>query len=39
VGWLGPDHVERFGADPALLVKLLDAGELVRWLRFDLERG
>jgi len=26
-GWLGPDHVARFGADPALLVKLLDAGE------------
>jgi mannose-6-phosphate isomerase len=26
-GWLGPAHVERFGADPALLVKLLDAGE------------
>ena len=25
--WLGPDHAERFGADPALLVKLLDAGE------------
>ena len=25
--WLGPTHVERFGADPALLVKLLDAGE------------
>jgi mannose-6-phosphate isomerase len=25
--WLGPDHVARFGADPALLVKLLDAGE------------
>jgi mannose-6-phosphate isomerase len=25
--WLGPAHVERFGADPALLVKLLDAGE------------
>ena len=24
---LGPDHVGRFGADPALLVKLLDAGE------------
>jgi mannose-6-phosphate isomerase len=26
-GWLGPDHVARWGADPALLVKLLDAGE------------
>jgi mannose-6-phosphate isomerase len=26
-GWLGPDHVEYFGAEPALLVKLLDAGE------------
>ena len=25
--YLGPDHVERFGADPALLVKLLDAGQ------------
>jgi mannose-6-phosphate isomerase len=25
--WLGPDHVEYFGADPALLVKLLDAGQ------------
>ena len=25
--WLGPDHVARYGADPALLVKLLDAGE------------
>jgi mannose-6-phosphate isomerase len=25
--WLGGEHVERFGADPALLVKLLDAGE------------
>jgi mannose-6-phosphate isomerase len=24
---LGPAHVERWGADPALLVKLLDAGE------------
>jgi mannose-6-phosphate isomerase len=24
---LGPDHVRRFGADPGLLVKLLDAGE------------
>ncbi|MDG4825486.1 class I mannose-6-phosphate isomerase [Asanoa sp. WMMD1127] len=27
VRWLGPAHVARFGADPALLVKLLDAGE------------
>ena len=26
-GFLGPAHVERFGAEPALLVKLLDAGE------------
>jgi mannose-6-phosphate isomerase len=26
-GFLGPDHVARFGADPALLTKLLDAGE------------
>ena len=26
-GFLGADHVARFGADPALLVKLLDAGE------------
>lgn len=26
-GFLGADHVERHGADPALLVKLLDAGE------------
>ena len=25
--WLGPRHVERFGATPALLTKLLDAGE------------
>ena len=25
--WLGPAHAGRFGADPALLVKLLDAGE------------
>ncbi len=25
--WLGPDHVEYFGAEPALLVKLLDAGQ------------
>jgi mannose-6-phosphate isomerase len=25
--WLGAAHVERFGADPALLVKLLDTGE------------
>jgi mannose-6-phosphate isomerase len=27
VAWLGPTHAERFGADPALLVKLLDAGQ------------
>jgi mannose-6-phosphate isomerase len=27
VGWLGDDHVARFGADPMLLVKLLDAGQ------------
>jgi mannose-6-phosphate isomerase len=26
-GFLGPDHVAEYGADPALLVKLLDAGE------------
>jgi mannose-6-phosphate isomerase len=26
-GFLGPDHVAVFGADPGLLVKLLDAGE------------
>jgi mannose-6-phosphate isomerase len=25
--WLGSEHVARFGADPALLTKLLDAGE------------
>lgn len=25
--FLGPEHVARFGADPAVLVKLLDAGE------------
>jgi mannose-6-phosphate isomerase len=25
--WLGEEHVERFGADPMLLVKLLDAGQ------------
>jgi mannose-6-phosphate isomerase len=25
--WLGPGHVERFGPDPRLLVKLLDAGQ------------
>jgi mannose-6-phosphate isomerase len=27
LAWLGAEHVERFGADPALLVKLLDAGQ------------
>lgn len=27
VSWLGAAHVEQFGADPALLVKLLDAGQ------------
>ncbi|WP_082589784.1 class I mannose-6-phosphate isomerase [Agromyces sp. Soil535] len=27
VGWLGQAHVERWGADPLLLVKLLDAGQ------------
>jgi mannose-6-phosphate isomerase len=27
VGWLGKEHVARHGADPALLVKLLDAGQ------------
>ncbi|MGO9658990.1 MAG: class I mannose-6-phosphate isomerase [Acidimicrobiales bacterium] len=26
-GWLGPEHVKYFGASPALLVKLLDAGQ------------
>lgn len=26
-GWLGSAHVERFGANPALLVKLLDTGQ------------
>jgi mannose-6-phosphate isomerase len=25
--WLGPEHVAAYGADPAILVKLLDAGE------------
>ena len=25
--YLGPEHTDRFGSDPALLVKLLDAGE------------
>ena len=27
VGWLGQPHLDRFGCDPLLLVKLLDAGE------------
>jgi len=27
VGWLGPDHLERFGPDTRLLVKLLHAGQ------------
>jgi mannose-6-phosphate isomerase len=27
VAYLGPEHAARYGADPALLVKLLDAGE------------
>ena len=27
VGYLGPEHVARFGSNPGLLVKLLDAGE------------
>ena len=27
VGWLGPEHAAALGGDPALLVKLLDAGE------------
>jgi mannose-6-phosphate isomerase len=27
VNWLGKAHSERFGADPAVLVKLLDAGQ------------
>ncbi|HEX2051877.1 MAG TPA: hypothetical protein VHJ34_14760 [Actinomycetota bacterium] len=26
-GWLGPEHAARFGTHPALLFKLLDAGE------------
>lgn len=26
-GFLGPDHVARYGADPALLVKILDTGQ------------
>jgi mannose-6-phosphate isomerase len=26
-GFLGPEHTTRYGADPALLVKLLDAGQ------------
>lgn len=26
-GWLGPEHVRRFGSNPGLLVKLLDAGQ------------
>jgi len=26
-GFLGPEHVQRWGSNPALLVKLLDAGE------------
>lgn len=29
VAWLGEQHVARYGADTALLVKLLDAGELL----------
>ncbi|MDT4914789.1 MAG: mannose-6-phosphate isomerase [Pseudonocardiales bacterium] len=27
IGWLGGEHVETFGADPAVLVKLLDTGQ------------
>ena len=27
LGWLGAEHLARFGADPKLLVKLLDAGQ------------
>jgi mannose-6-phosphate isomerase len=27
VGWLGSEHVERFGPDPSLLVKLLNPGQ------------
>lgn len=27
VGWLGTDHVQRWGADTRLLVKILDAGQ------------
>ncbi|WP_164478140.1 PfkB family carbohydrate kinase [Microbacterium sp. ABRD28] len=26
-GWLGPAHVERYGDDPMILVKILDAGQ------------
>ena len=26
-GWLGPDHVAKYGSDTGLLVKLLDAGQ------------
>jgi mannose-6-phosphate isomerase len=26
-GYLGPDHVQRWGTDPAILIKLLDAGQ------------
>lgn len=44
-GWLGPAHVARFGPDPAVLVKLLDAGERLpvhvhpsrRWARDHLD--
>jgi mannose-6-phosphate isomerase len=27
VGWFGPEHVDRYGSRPALLIKLLDAGQ------------
>ena len=27
MAWLGPEHVARYGADPGLLTKLLDAGQ------------
>lgn len=26
-GWLGPEHTAKFGSDPMMLVKLLDAGQ------------
>jgi mannose-6-phosphate isomerase len=36
--FLGPDHVARYGADPALLVKLLDTGERLV-VHFHPDRG